>query len=453
MDVHPPGPAEPTLVPSDQAIDEHEDLLGFLHMCPAGLLQLDTVGNVLLANPYAARMLLPLLATPALDNLFDCLEGYAPELRGLAADFSKPHGVICEHHRIHVSHSSEHPVVLACTLLRIRPDCLMAVLTDVSAQVTQELRLQQAESWFGTLLSGVRDFVLLSLDQEGRIDGWNAMAESHTGFSEAEVFGQSLQFLYGTEPAALGKAARQTNHARREGWAVEEGNRVDRNGHGTWMQSLVAAVRRKDDSGEIQGFSVVLRDVAERRMSTEELRRLLTTDYLTGAANRAHLFEIGALEITRWKRAGAPLSVILIDADHFKKINDTHGHRGGDAVLCGLVERCGEGLREMDTLARYGGEEFVVLLPGLGIEEAIAVAERLRCLVAERPMNFDGIAVPVTLSLGCASMGDGIASIEALLAAADAATYRAKRSGRNRVEAYRAEAEAPVPSARAACTR
>ena len=313
----------------------------------------------------------------------------------------------------------------------------MVVLSDVSAQVAQEQRLQQAESWFGTLLAGVHDFVLFSLDREGKVNGWNDAAEHHTGYSEAEVLGRTLQYFYGTEPTSRGKAARQIECAQREGWAVEEGRRISRDGHSMWTQSLVAALREK--GSEVHGFSVVLRDITERKMSTEELRRLLTTDHLTGAVNRAHLFEIGANEIARWKRSGSPVSAILLDADHFKRVNDTLGHPAGDAVLRALVERCRDGLRAVDTLARYGGEEFVVLLPGQDMEEAMAVAERLRCLVAERPMNFGSISVPITLSLGCASMGGGIESLEALLSAADVAAYRAKRLGRNRVEAHQSE--------------
>jgi diguanylate cyclase (GGDEF)-like protein/PAS domain S-box-containing protein len=428
----------------DTSADEHEALLSFLYMCPAGLLQLDAAGVVQLANPPAAQMLLPLQAVPSLENLFDCLDRYAPEIRNLATGFTEPRGTICENHRIHVSQGSEDPMVLSCTLLRIRPDCLMAVLSDVSTQVAQEIRLQQAESWFGTLLAGVHDFVHFSLDSEGKVDGWNASAQRYTGFAEEEVLGRTLQLFYGTEAAARGRAARQIECAQREGWAVDEWRCIDRSGDSTWMQSLVAALRKKD-SEMIHGFSVVLRDITERKMSTEELRRLLTTDHLTGAANRAHLFEIGAAEVARWKRSGSLFSAILLDADHFKQVNDTFGHPAGDAVLCALVERCREGLRAVDTLARYGGEEFVVLLPGLGAEDAKAVAERLRRLVAERPMNFGGISIPITLSLGCASMGKRIETLEALLTAADAATYRAKRLGRNRVEADWPELEGLVP--------
>lgn len=419
--------------------DEYEALLSFLYLCPVGLLQIDAAGRVQLANPPAAQMLLPLLAVPMLENLFDCLDRYAPEIRNLATEFTDARGTICMNHRVHVSHATDNPVVLSCTLLRIRPDCLMAVLSDVSTQVMQERRLQQAESWFGTLLAGVHDFALFTLDRSGHIDSWNASAERHTGYSEKEVLGHTLQQFYGVEAVSRDKAAHQIECARREGWAMEEGRRVDPNNRSTWMQSLVAVLRQQD--GEIQGFSVVMRDITERKMSTEELRRLLTTDHLTGAANRAHLFDMAEIEITRWKRHGSPLSAILFDADHFKRINDTFGHQAGDTVLRALVERCRGTLRAVDTLARYGGEEFVALLPDLGVEDTMEVAERLRCLVAEHPIDCGGIPVSVTISLGCASMSEEIDSLQALLAAADAAAYQAKRLGRNRVEVYKSQPE------------
>jgi diguanylate cyclase (GGDEF)-like protein/PAS domain S-box-containing protein len=415
--------------------DEHEALLAFLYMCPVGLLQLDAAGAVQLANPPAAQLLLPLSAVPMLENLFDCLERYAPEIRNLAMDFSEPRGTICENHRIHISHAADNLVVLSCTMLRIRPDCLMAVLSDVSVQVAQERRLQQAESWFGTLLAGVHDFALFSLDSHGQIDGWNASAEQHTGYSEQEVLGCTLQHFYGKDTASRDKAVRQIECARREGWAVEEGRRVNRDGGGKWMQSLVAALREQD--GQIHGFSVVMRDITERKMNTEELRRLLFTDHLTGAVNRARLFDLAEVEVARWKRHGSPLSVILFDADHFKRVNDTFGHPAGDAVLKALVDRCRHGLRAVDILARYGGEEFVALLPGSGLDEAMTMAERLRHLVAREPVHCGSTPVAVTVSLGCASMGEGIETLEELLAAADAAAYRAKRLGRNRAEAQR----------------
>ncbi len=414
---------------------DYETLLAFLYMCPAGLLQLDAAGTVQLANPPAAQILLPLVAVPVLENLFDCLEQYAPEIRNLATKFSEPRGTICQDHRIHVSHASDHPVVLSCTLLRIHPDCLMAVLSDVSAQVAQERRLQQAESWFGTLLASVHDFAIFSLDRNGQIDSWNASAQRHTGYSEREVVGRTLQHFYGLEAASCDNATRQIDCARVEGWAVEEVRCIDGNGRSVWTQSLVAALREMD--GEINGFSVVMRDITERKVSTEELRRLLTTDHLTGATNRARLFDIAEVEIARWKRYGSPLSAIMIDADHFKRINDRLGHQAGDTVLRALVDRCRNGLRAVDTLARYGGEEFVVLLPGLGAEEAMVVAERLRRLVSDQPIDLGSNTVSVTLSLGCASMGNGIDSVAAMLAAADSAAYCAKALGRNRTEAHR----------------
>ena len=113
-------------------------------------------------------------------------------------------------------------------------------------------------------------------------------------------------------------------------------------------------------------------------MTSEELRRLLTTDYLTGATNRAHFGEIGDREVSRHHRYGSSLSVVMLDIDHFKRVNDTFGHAIGDETLRALAKSCRAELRGTDVLARLGGEEFALLLPGTTLEEAADLAERLR---------------------------------------------------------------------------
>jgi diguanylate cyclase (GGDEF)-like protein len=187
--------------------------------------------------------------------------------------------------------------------------------------------------------------------------------------------------------------------------------------------------------------------VTERRMTGDELRRLLTTDHLTGAANRARFFELGERALSRFTRTGKPLSVIMLDLDHFKSINDTFGHAAGDAVLTALVTCCRRCLRERDTMARLGGEEFAVLLPGTRLADALHVAERIRGTVAAEVAALAGLPAEATVSLGCAEISKHHATIDALLAAADRAMYDAKRGGRNQVMPHVPAAEAPLVAA------
>ena len=411
---------------------ENEELLGFLYMCPIGILKLDAAGTVQILNPHAAQLLMPVAPNGMIVNLLDSLRDCAPELRNLVDGFDKPSGMICEDHRVFLARRPAGPCVLSFTLLRIEQGCIMVLLADVSRQVEQENRLRQTESWFAALLSGVRDFALFSLDAQGRIDSWSVSARRQTGFSETEAAECTMHRFYHPEENRQGRAAEQVDCARREGWHLDEGWCVRKDGSRFWCQILVAAI--EGAVGVVSGFTVVLRDTTERRLSSEELRRLLTTDYLTGAINRSHFNEMAEREMQRYQRYGGALSVIMLDIDHFKRINDNFGHAAGDHLLRSLVESCRAELRANDVLARLGGEEFVVLLPGIGLDGAAETAERLRARVARDLAFLDGAPVGVTVSLGCATMtGDGCA-LDSTLEVADQALYRAKQFGRNRVE-------------------
>lgn len=178
--------------------------------------------------------------------------------------------------------------------------------------------------------------------------------------------------------------------------------------------------------------------VAERTRELEEanliLERLATTDPLTGVVNRRRFMDVASREVLRSKRTGAAVSVITLDIDHFKQVNDRFGHASGDAVLLEVVNRVGQGLRTLDVLGRIGGEEFAVLLPDAALEGACAVAERLREAVAQTPIFAGGTDITVTISLGVATLG-GEETLDGLLSRTDEAMYAAKRAGRNRVMA------------------
>lgn len=167
-----------------------------------------------------------------------------------------------------------------------------------------------------------------------------------------------------------------------------------------------------------------------------QFRRLAETDALTGAANRRAFMQYLDIQTQNAGRDEIPLSVIMVDLDHFKLINDTHGHGAGDRVLVETVRAIQGCLRDGDMLGRLGGEEFCVILPGAGLHSAALAGERIRAAVEAMTIATEaGDPVPVTASLGVASLAnsDLIVSPDALLQAADAALYHAKDSGRNRV--------------------
>jgi two-component system, cell cycle response regulator len=164
-----------------------------------------------------------------------------------------------------------------------------------------------------------------------------------------------------------------------------------------------------------------------------ELDRLSRVDALTGAYNRRHIDEQLQQHASAARRHGQPLSVLLFDIDHFKRVNDTEGHGGGDLVLCEITRRINDSVRAEDIVGRWGGEEFLVVLPQTALEGALVIGERTREAVARTPVIIGDHAITVTLSGGCA--GNDRAEPDDLIRRADEALYCAKGNGRNRIEA------------------
>lgn len=183
-------------------------------------------------------------------------------------------------------------------------------------------------------------------------------------------------------------------------------------------------------SGEVVGSAALLRDITEEKKLEEKLRRLSTTDGLTGLINRRRMDELLVEEFSRSRRYGTYLGVLLFDVDHFKKFNDTHGHDQGDRVLQSVARVTREAFREVDYCCRYGGEEFCVIMPNTGIPGAELAAERLRKSVED--MEVDGLKV--TISIGVTVYPYVLREKpDELIKAADDALYQAKHAGRNRV--------------------
>jgi diguanylate cyclase (GGDEF)-like protein len=172
----------------------------------------------------------------------------------------------------------------------------------------------------------------------------------------------------------------------------------------------------------------------ELHLAYERARELARTDELTGLANRRAFLEQGAAALDQAHRYGRPLSIVMFDIDHFKRINDTHGHQAGDAVLRAVAERVRRAARAADIPGRLGGEEFALLLPETGAQAAVNLAERLRRDVSSLSVFHDGIVMRFTCSFGIAEHSAAMEQLGLLLAAGDKALYQAKANGRDRVE-------------------
>jgi diguanylate cyclase (GGDEF)-like protein len=174
----------------------------------------------------------------------------------------------------------------------------------------------------------------------------------------------------------------------------------------------------------------------ELQRANQRLSQLAATDPLTGVGNRRQFIDRMEAEIVRVSHDGAPFSVLALDLDHFKTINDSHGHQAGDKVLCGVVQKCLDSIRPYDNVARVGGEEFMVLLPQLALDAARQIGERVRSAIESTEFEA-GIGQPlaITVSIGVSEFGRDGDTLDTILRVADERLYRAKSAGRNRVVA------------------
>jgi diguanylate cyclase (GGDEF)-like protein/PAS domain S-box-containing protein len=433
-----------------QLAAEHEALMQFLYLAPVGLVQTGIDGEIVMINPISAQLLMPLSRDGSLTNLFTALEDVAPELRHLCAGFGRDNGMICDGLHIHLNSGAPGkrmrvPQVLSLSLMKLDGARLMAVLSDVSEQVRRERQLRQNDAWLNALLTSISDYALVGLDREGRVSDWNATIGRVTGFSSA-VVGQPYSVFYPDDATTPERAQDRLREADANGWSLEEGPRLRADGSQFWGSAMISPIPDRDpaDADEFDpAYCLVLRDISDKREAIDLRRKSMFSDHLTGVANRRAFFEAAELELNRNRRTPRPTALILFDADHFKDINDRHGHPAGDCVLRELGAALSATFRQVDVVARVGGEEFAVLLPSSTLAGAVAVAERLRQLVESQPVDCEGVAVSYTVSAGIAAIEAGeTIDLDTLIKRADRALYAAKAQGRNRVETWSGDLDA-----------
>jgi diguanylate cyclase (GGDEF)-like protein/PAS domain S-box-containing protein len=258
--------------------------------------------------------------------------------------------------------------------------------------------------------------------RDGTIIWVNSAFEQLSGYSREEALGKNTRLLKsGQQPSAVYKDLWDTALSGQR-W---RGELVNQRKDGSFYHEEMTVTPVTNTAGEITHFIAIKLDISERKQAEEQIRQLALTDSLTGLANHRRLLDVLHSEINRYDRTARPFSVLLLDLDELKKINDKHGHLVGSRAITRVADVLRMQLREIDTPARYGGDEFVVVLPETGREATQKVAER----ISER-LRSDPEEPRLSVSAGAALFPEHGRNIEELLAAADRALYREKHSSK-----------------------
>lgn len=259
----------------------------------------------------------------------------------------------------------------------------------------------------------------------------NPAFEQLLGYQPEEVLGQSPKLFNG--PGTDNNTRQRIRRAIREGKSLRtEILKYRKDGQSRWVDMNMTPLH--DKQGNVTHFAVTERDMTRHKKIERQLANMALFDSLTGCLNRPAYFQHADKEFARSKRYYRPLSVIMLDIDHFKRINDKYGHHGGDQVLQIFAEACQEVIRSTDAMGRVGGEEFALLLPDTPLNSAYNLAERLRERINKYPYLAGDMLIEVTASLGVAELSAEDTNFKELLRRADEALYTAKNSGRNQVK-------------------
>ena len=291
------------------------------------------------------------------------------------------------------------------------------------------------------------DVGVVVLDRDYRVQAWNSFMENHSGMSASRVSQQSLLdlfpeidrtwFIHKVETATMLGIRTFTIWEQRP-YLVRFKSYQPITGLADEMYQNVTILPLRTVSATSDHVCLIIYDVTnvatnkrQLEAANTQLQELALHDGLSGLLNRRHWENCLEREFARHTRHNSPASLVLFDIDHFKKLNDSHGHRAGDEVIRQVARVTRQLARESDYAGRYGGEEFVVLLPDTSLAGASQFAERLRCSIEQLSIDFEGLALTCTVSMGVACIQEDMPGYGMLIEAADRALYRSKAKGRN----------------------
>ena len=313
------------------------------------------------------------------------------------------------------------------------PTRMTGTHTDVEQLKIASLALQASEKRFRSIFENA-GVGIAEVASDGSFQLVNDRFCKITGYSRDELFTLKKNFQAITHPDDIERDLsfyQQLLAGTRPNYDLEK-RYIRKDGSVAWVRLSVSAFL--DESLQLTSISAV-QDITDLKHLQTELEHQAHTDYLTGIANRRYFMELAERELARVQRYAQPLAMIMIDIDHFKRVNDQFGHKMGDKVLQHIAQILNVGLRDLDIIARIGGEEFAVLLPQTNASLAYEVAERLIALVRSNDLHTElGVILHVTVSMGIAVLTEASQDIEFLMHRADISLYQAKVNGRDCIE-------------------
>lgn len=306
---------------------------------------------------------------------------------------------------------------------------------DITERKRAEEALRASEEKLRALAEAAYEAIVM-IDSNGTVSFWNDAAERLFGYKEQEALGKDLHTLIASpedqEKAMNGMYGFAFTGEGKVVGSIGEVEAVRKDGSRFPAERSVASFRLGD-----KWYAVAtVRDISERKLAEQQLKEMATTDPLTELFNRRRFLELAEQEFAKARRYGRPLTLLMLDLDHFKDINDTYGHDVGDIVLQSIAETSVEQLRDTDIMGRIGGEEFAVILPETDIHQAQEAAERIRSSIEKTPVTTPAGDLQLTISVGISAYGKETEEFKNMLKQADTALYAAKHAGRNTVKSF-----------------